>query len=226
MAAPVVVLRPGDRGEQVRTLQRRLHTGGFYFGRLNGVYDDQTRFAVWAFQKSRGLMPQGAVGPEVWKAFDRRSRRHPLVPGGGARRVEVNLRDQLLTVYRDRHPVLTSHISSGAEVHYCDKGHCGNAITPVGDFRVSKRAPGWTTGALGSMYNSLYFVGGIALHGSTQVPLRPASHGCVRVPMAVSKRLYEIVRIGDPVYVRGKLRKLPIGGGSEKSGRGRRDGRR
>ncbi|MCK2221132.1 L,D-transpeptidase family protein [Actinomadura sp. ATCC 31491] len=203
--APEVVLKPGDRGEDVRTLQRRLHAGGFYWGRLNGVYDDQTRYAVWAFQKTRRLMPKGAVGPEVWKAFERRSRQRPMVSTGGPNRVEVDLRDQLLTVYRNRRPVLTSHISSGAEVHYCENGHCGNAVTPVGDFRVSSRAPGWTTGRLGSMFNSLYFVGGIALHGSTQVPLRPASHGCVRVPMSVSKRLFEIVKIGDPVYVRGKV---------------------
>ncbi|MEV0628038.1 L,D-transpeptidase family protein [Nonomuraea wenchangensis] len=202
---PEVVLRPGDRGEEVKALQRRLHDRGFYFGRSNGVYDEQTKFAVWAFQKSRRIMPSAAIGPEMLKAFDRRTRRGPLVPKGAANRVEVDLSYQLLTVYRNRRPVLTSHISSGAEVRYCEGGRCGNAITPVGDFRVTSRAPGWTTGRLGSMYNSLYFVGGIALHGSTQVPLRPASHGCVRVPMAVSKRLFEIVKVGDPVYVRGKI---------------------
>ncbi|QYC38899.1 hypothetical protein Nocox_06360 [Nonomuraea coxensis DSM 45129] len=203
--ASVTVLRPGDRGEEVRALQRRLHQGGFYFGRYNGVYDEQTKFAVWALQKTRRMMPRGAVGPEVWKALDRRSRQRPLVPRGAANRVEVDLSYQLLTVYRNRRPVLTSHISSGAEVRYCKDGRCGTAITPVGDFRVTSRAPGWTTGRLGSMFNSLYFVGGIALHGSTQVPLRPASHGCVRVPITVSKRLFELVKIGDPVYVRGKI---------------------
>ncbi|HEX4817924.1 MAG TPA: L,D-transpeptidase family protein [Nonomuraea sp.] len=198
-----VVLRPGDRGESVRTLQKQLHHRGYYYGKINGVYDDQTRFAVWALQKNRGMTPRGEVGAEIWKALDRPARARPLVPNGGADRVEIDLRDQLLTVYRHRRPVLISHISSGAEVRYCHNGHCGNAITPVGDFRVARRAPGWTTGRLGSMFNSLYFVGGIAMHGSTKVPLHPASHGCVRLPMTVSKRLFEIVDIGDPVYVRG-----------------------
>ncbi|MGW0801717.1 L,D-transpeptidase family protein [Nonomuraea sp. NPDC002799] len=198
------VLKPGDRGESVRLLQRKLHSDGYYYGRLSGVYDEQTKFAVWALQKNRRLMPKGQVGPEVWRTFERRARNHALVPNGGANRVEIDLRNQLLTVYRHRRPVLFSHISSGAERSYCDNGHCGNAITPVGDFRVSRRAAGWHTGALGSMFNSLYFVGGIAMHGSTQVPLRPASHGCVRLPLTTSKRLFEMVKIGEPVYVRGK----------------------
>lgn len=198
------VLRPGDRGEAVRLLQKRLHQGGYYYGRVNGVYDEQTKFGVWAFQKHRHLRPQGQVGPEVWKAFDRRVRARPLVPNAEPDRVEINLLYQLLVVYRDRRPVLVSHVSTGAKVRYCKDGRCGDAITPVGDFHVTSRAPGWTTGRLGSMYNSLYFVGGIAMHGSTKVPLRPASHGCVRVPLATSERLFDIVDVGEPVYVRQK----------------------
>ncbi|MGR6923667.1 L,D-transpeptidase family protein [[Actinomadura] parvosata] len=200
-----VVLKPGDRGEAVKVLQERLHRGRYYFGKINGVYDDQTKMAVWALQKHRRMMPQGEVGPKVWSALDRTAHRRPLVPNGGANRVEISLRHQLLTVYRDRKPALITHISSGAEVRYCEDGRCGNAITPVGDFRVSRRAPGWTVGRLGSMYNSLYFVGGIAMHGSTKVPLRPASHGCVRVPLTTSKRLFEMVKVGEPVYVRGSI---------------------
>ncbi|MEV0159440.1 L,D-transpeptidase family protein [Nonomuraea fuscirosea] len=199
------LLRPGDRGEAVRLLQRRLHAGHYYYGKINGVYDEQTKFAVWALQKNRRMAPKGEVGRQVWNALDKPARRRPLVPNGGPDRVEINLRDQFLTVYRDRKPVLFSHISTGAEVRYCEGGRCGTAITPVGDFRVQTRAPGWTTGRLGSMFNSLYFTGGIAMHGSTKVPLRPASHGCVRLPIETSKRLYEMVKVGEPVYVRGKI---------------------
>ncbi|TDD15955.1 murein L,D-transpeptidase [Nonomuraea diastatica] len=198
------VLRPGDRGKEVEQLQRRLHQGRYYFGKINGRYDEQTKFAVWALQKSHKMETRGAVGPEVWRALDRRLRTRALVPTGPANRVEVRLRDQLLIVYRGHRPALISHISSGAQRRWCLNGRCGDAVTPGGDFRVNRRAPGWTTGPLGSMYNSLYFVGGIAMHGSTKVPNRPASHGCVRVPMETSKRLYEMVGIGEPVYVRQK----------------------
>ncbi|MEU6778174.1 L,D-transpeptidase family protein [Nonomuraea angiospora] len=200
-----IVLRPGDRGDTVRQLQRRLHDGGFYFGQANGIYDEQTRYAVWGFHKSRGMVPRGEVGPKTWTALRRSKGLRPLVPQGGADRIEISLTHQLLTIYRDNRPVLVTHVSTGAEVQYCEKGHCGNAVTPVGDFRVTRKAPGWTTGLLGSMFNSLYFVGGIAMHGSTEVPLRPASHGCVRIPLSTSVRVFNMVKEGEPVYVRGQI---------------------
>lgn len=201
----VTILRPGDRGEMVSELQRRLHRGGFYFGKINGKYNEQTRYAVWGFQKSRRMRPSNAVGPKVWKEFDRRRRKRPLVPKGPANRVEISLTDQLLTLYRKNRPVLTSHVSTGAEVHYCEAGRCGDAVTPVGDFHVYKRAPGWTKSPLGMMYDSLYFIGGIAMHGSKMVPTRPSSHGCIRMPVPTAARLYKLVGIGEPVYVRGKI---------------------
>ncbi|MEO3871232.1 L,D-transpeptidase family protein [Nonomuraea sp. B12E4] len=203
--AKPVVLRPGDRGEVVTLLQRRMRDGGYYFGKVNGVYDEQTKFGVYAVQKAHRLTPKGAVGSEVWRALRRKPKVRPLVPNGAANRVEVNLSRQLLTLYRDRRPVLYSHVSTGVEVRWCYQGRCGDAVTPVGDFTVNRRAPGWTTGQLGAMFNSLYFVGGIALHGATRLPLHPASHGCVRMPVETSKRLYRLVGIGHPVHVRGEI---------------------
>ncbi|MFI7638661.1 L,D-transpeptidase family protein [Nonomuraea sp. NPDC049400] len=200
----VTILRPGARGDMVKLLQQRLRDHGFYYGAMNGKYDVQTRYAVWAFQKTRRMRPMNAVGPKVWQELDRPRRLRPLVPDGPADRVEINLTDQLLTVYRRRRPVLTSHVSTGANVHYCEAGRCGYAITPVGDFRVYRRDPGWTKSPLGMMFNSLYFTGGIAMHGSSVVPTKPSSHGCVRVPVPTAVRLYKMVGIGEPVYVRGK----------------------
>jgi hypothetical protein len=44
--------------------------------------------------------------------------------------------------------------------------------------------PGWVTIPLGEMYNPVFFIGTeYAIHGATDVPLRPASRGCVRIPM-------------------------------------------
>ncbi|WP_219513926.1 L,D-transpeptidase family protein [Nonomuraea ceibae] len=201
-AAPAGVLRPGDRGPAVKQMQRRLRAGGYFWGQADGVFDESTRAAVWGFQKSQGMRPRNVADAKVLRALERPRRMRPLVPGGPRDRVEIDLRRQLLAVYRDRRPVLVSHMSSGAGVQFCEGGRCRIARTPEGDFRVTKRAPGWTTGPLGSMYNSLYFVGGVAMHGSTKVPLRPASHGCVRVPMDTADKLYRLVDVGEPVYVR------------------------
>ncbi|MDF5752266.1 L,D-transpeptidase family protein [Spongiactinospora sp. TRM90649] len=196
------VLRPGDRGFEVKRLQRELSRRGFDPGPVNGRFGDETVSALWAFQKAKGLPTRGAADFYTWRALDRYRRTRPMVAGGAPNRIEINLGRQVLTVYRDGKPVLVSHISTGAKVHYCENGRCGDAVTPVGDFRVTSKAPGWTTGPLGSMYNSLYFNGGIAIHGSTKVPTRPASHGCVRLPMHIADRVYRMVGVGEPVYVR------------------------
>ena len=56
---------------------------------------------------------------------------------------------------------------------------------------------------LGGLYNPFYFNGGIVVHGYVSVPIGPASHGCVRIPMHISEYFPSIVSYGDPVYVFG-----------------------
>jgi lipoprotein-anchoring transpeptidase ErfK/SrfK len=41
---------------------------------------------------------------------------------------------------------------------------------------------------------------GIALHGGFN-PCYPASHGCIRLPVAFAKKLYSVTDIGTPVYI-------------------------
>jgi hypothetical protein len=47
----------------------------------------------------------------------------------------------------------------------------------------------------------VYFNYGIAIHGARNVPLQPASHGCIRIPLSISENLQDIVGMGDQVYV-------------------------
>jgi hypothetical protein len=54
---------------------------------------------------------------------------------------------------------------------------------------------------LGTMYNPVYFNYNIAIHGAILVPLKPASHGCIRIPMSVARYFQAIVAYGDRVYV-------------------------
>jgi lipoprotein-anchoring transpeptidase ErfK/SrfK len=57
---------------------------------------------------------------------------------------------------------------------------------------------------LGEMYNPVFFIGtAYAIHGDTDVPLVPVSHGCVRIPMDVAQFFHALVATpGTPVYVR------------------------
>jgi hypothetical protein len=48
---------------------------------------------------------------------------------------------------------------------------------------------------------ALPFVGGIAFHEFLDVPVYPASHGCVRQPVAVAHWTYGFAYVGMPVKV-------------------------
>ncbi|WP_156045962.1 L,D-transpeptidase family protein [Herbidospora cretacea] len=197
------VMKFGDKSHQIRAMKQRLRELGFDSGVDDGRYGETTRYAVWAFQKVNGLRMTNRIDRETMWALRHPRRVKPLVRPRATDRVEIDVRRQLLTVWRDGKPDLTTHISTGANRSYCDNGHCGFARTPVGDFRAGTRAPGWTTSPLGTMFNSIYFNGGIAMHGSSEVPKYPASHGCIRIPIHTSKIIYAMVQSGEPVYVRG-----------------------
>ncbi|MGW0896685.1 peptidoglycan-binding domain-containing protein [Streptomyces goshikiensis] len=70
-AATGGMLRPGDRGPEVRALQERLHGQGFTYVKVNGVYDGRTRRGVAQLQSDRGISgdPQGVYGPATQEAF-------------------------------------------------------------------------------------------------------------------------------------------------------------
>ena len=51
------------------------------------------------------------------------------------------------------------------------------------------------------MWNPIYFNYGIAIHGAKNVPLKPASHGCIRIPMHISEYTQDLIKPGDNVWV-------------------------
>jgi len=203
-ARPQSVLRPGMRGRAVRLLQRRLAALKYYPGRVDGRFGSDTLEAVWAFQDTQGLHPQDAVSPAMQRALG--SPRPPpvLAPHGGRLRVEVNLKDQVLVLYRRNHVALVSHVSTGGGHYFCSPDGCGNAITPAGDFTTLSFLPGRVTVPLGRMYNPVFFIGTtFAIHGDIHVPRRPASHGCVRIPIHIAAFFHTLVPTpGTPVYIR------------------------
>src|SRR5688572_3826006 len=59
----------GDRREEVKELQRRLKGAGFDPGPVDGYLGPKTEKAVKAFQRARGLVVDGEVGPQTWGAL-------------------------------------------------------------------------------------------------------------------------------------------------------------
>ena len=60
------LLRQGSRGVYVLIAQDDLNTLGFRTGGLDGVFGAQTRNAVIAYQRTRGLTADGIVGCNTW----------------------------------------------------------------------------------------------------------------------------------------------------------------
>jgi peptidoglycan hydrolase-like protein with peptidoglycan-binding domain len=201
-------LRPGARGAEVKVLQERLRGLHYDPGAVDGKYGQTTQMALWAFQKVNRLKRTGNVGTRVWTALDAPRAPRPLVKRGADERVEIDLRRQLLYVYKGGETALISHISSGGGYLFCardpgsDTPRCRYAVTSTGDFRTGRRVGGWDHGTLGDLYKPVYFNGGIAVHGYPSVPLAPASHGCVRVPMHTSVLFQRLVGTGVRVHVR------------------------
>ena len=62
---PEPVLRTGSRGEDVKTLQGRLHDLGYYTDEIDGQFGAATKAAVIDFQRANGLDADGMVGSET-----------------------------------------------------------------------------------------------------------------------------------------------------------------
>ena len=107
---------------------------------------------------------------------------------------------------RGGHAQWTFNTSTGTEKPYTFEGQKYLADTPVGRFTISRQVDGYDEGPLGRLYRPKYFhPDGIALHGYTQVPPYPASHGCVRFTNAAIDFIWNtnLAPIGATVWVYG-----------------------
>jgi hypothetical protein len=55
------------------------------------------------------------------------------------------------------------------------------------------------------MYYPNYISGGIAIHGSRSVPVRPATHGCIRIPMHAAREASKLLKLQTIVLVYDKV---------------------
>ena len=117
----------------------------------------------------------------------------PAVAPAGPVLLIVNLKVQRANVYRNGVLIGVSTISSGK------KGH----ETPTGIFTVLQKRIDHKSNIYDSApmpYMQRLTWTGIALHAG-HLPGYPASHGCVRMPMAFAKLLYSATKLGMTVVV-------------------------
>ena len=111
----------------------------------------------------------------------------------GAVEIVVSVPLQRAYVYRGGILIGVSTVSTGREGHE----------TPTGSFNIlEKRREHYS-----NLYNNapMPFMqrltwDGIALHAG-QIPGRPASHGCVRLPIAFARHLFAATQVGAAVHV-------------------------
>lgn len=120
-------------------------------------------------------------------------------PAAAAKRVVIDKTTQTLVAYEGEKVFLQSRVSTGR----------AGRRTPSGNFtalekqrmhysRLYDNAP---------MPWSVQFRGNYFIHGYTSVPDRPASHGCIRLPLNgdnPAKRFFEWVEKGTPIVVTGE----------------------
>ena len=206
-AVPADGLSWGSNGPVLAAYQRRLKKLHFDPGNVDGVYGQDTEYAVVTVQKLLGLQTDGRIGPLVKLGLEH-FKFTQAKPKSEANRVEINLDSQVLTVYRNWQPILITTTSTGSGEHFCGGSDgCQYAITPTGHYHFYYLHKGWDTGKLGKMWNPYYFNGGIAVHGLASVPPYPASHGCARIPMDIATYFPLLVTKGESVWVVGTAKK-------------------
>jgi lipoprotein-anchoring transpeptidase ErfK/SrfK len=205
--APSGTLSVGSSGASVKSVQRRLAALKYDPGAIDGNFGSNTESAVWAFQEINRIPVTGVID-----AATKRALVHPRTYGSNdprqdSTRIEVNQALEVLVLYKKDKIALISHVSTGGGYWYdCGGGAECQAVTPNGNYRTTVFMPGWVTVPLGAMYNPVFFISTVyAIHGDTSVPVYPASHGCVRVPMYIAQFFHNLVSTpGTEVFIYGK----------------------
>jgi hypothetical protein len=215
----VIVLRPGDTGPKVRSLQARLRQIAWFQGDVDDRYGSTTTAAVRGFQAKRGFAATGTLDERTWDRLV--SMTHAptsdelanVVPKPAPPQPEpaawdldercmtgrvmcVSKTTQMLTWVIDGVPQYGFDVRFGSDELPTREG-----VFPVYHKQVDVISNLYFT----PMPYSMFFSGGQAVHYSSnfaRLGYAGASHGCINVrnkPLLI--QLYNEVRIGDKVVV-------------------------
>jgi lipoprotein-anchoring transpeptidase ErfK/SrfK len=176
---PPEPLGPGASGPAVVALQQRLTSLGYWLGSPDGHFGETTVQAVYALQKAAGIGRDGLVGPATSAALSQGVLPHPRSTSGQV--IEVDLQRDLVMLVSNGKLAYVLNTSTGGGYRYTDQGTTSVADTPVGQFHIFRQVDGMVTDSLGQLWRPKFFDSGFAVHGDSDVPPYPVSHGCVRV---------------------------------------------
>ncbi len=177
----------GGRRAKVRLLQQGLRALGFAVG-LSGRFDGATARAVLAYRKTNGLGRKRSASRTVYKM---------VLQGRGAFRLRYPQAGRHLEFDWSRQVLVLARAGRAERVYHASSGK-SSTPTPFGTFRFYRRQRGRNSNG---MVHSNYFFRGYAVHGYRSVPARPASHGCIRVPVGNASSIDRWIRRGDRIYI-------------------------
>jgi N-acetylmuramoyl-L-alanine amidase len=188
--APPAGLKRGASGPQVTLLQQRLSDLGYWLGPVDGAFGDGTVHAVIALQKVAGLPRTGVVDPATAAAVAEGRRATARTTTG--RTVEIDLAHQVLLIVQDGHVEHIFDTSTGRP----------GLETPKGQFRIFNQID---TSDYHGQYRPKQFYAprDLAVHGYSNVPTYPYSHGCARVTLRAMDWLWANgnIPVGTPVLI-------------------------
>lgn len=116
----------------------------------------------------------------------------------GPKHVVIDKSLQMLRAYEGNRVVMETRISTGKRGKETPNGHFqAESKSLMHHSRLYGNAP---------MPYSVQFAGNYFIHGFSSVPGRPASHGCIRVPLTgdnPARKFYNWVDTGTPVDIVG-----------------------
>jgi peptidoglycan hydrolase-like protein with peptidoglycan-binding domain len=158
---------------------------------VTGRWDYRTSQALIAFQAWQGLVRDGAVGPQTLAALATAKVPVPRVKRSG-HEIEVYRALGVTLLVNNGRVVRAIHSSSGKP----------GFATPAGTYRVYLKAiRHWSTQYHVWLPYASFFNRGIAFHAYPDVPVYPASHGCIRIPSPEAEEVYAFAGIATLVVV-------------------------
>jgi peptidoglycan/xylan/chitin deacetylase (PgdA/CDA1 family) len=193
-------LLAGSTGRGVTALEKALHHGSYPAGHIDGVFGYEDEQAVITFEKFHHMARDAIVPPLEMESIA--AARRPQPPRRHRRHyIDIDISRQVLFEVKHHKVIHTLPVSTGGEYTYVNGGVTSIAHTPRGHFSIIRKVAGWNSGSLGRLWYPNYFVGGFAIHGYPEVPVYPASHGCVRIPMYAAKPFFYREPLSVKVFV-------------------------
>ncbi len=185
--SPVATMPP-----RVAQIKQLLYERGYWITKIDSIRNDEYNFAITAFRQVNGLKQTKLFSDAQLDSLRASKRPEPksktLVYKSDTERahIEVDLKRQVLFLVDSFGRVThVLPVSSGNGKEFTTQRPDGTdntrkALTPKGQFRITRKINGWRKSDLGMLYYPVYYRGGAAVHGAKSVPDYPASHGCIR----------------------------------------------